>query len=123
MVLFDNDFLVDLMAEDPDAIAALDEFDWRDASVSILTVTQIRDGLPESKRERFDEIVNRIEVLPYEFDAGRTAVDEHKRLHREGHPIEAVDAMIAGTAIEADEPILTSKPAAFERTAADVIAY
>lgn len=123
MVLLDNTFVVDLLAEDPDAIAALEEFDWRDASVSILTVTQIRDGLPESKRERFDEIVNRLEVLPYEFDVGRTAVDEHERLHGEGHRIDAVDAMIAGTAIEADEPVLTSNPDAFEPTAADVIGY
>ena len=123
MVLLDNDFLVDLMAEDPDAVAALDEFDWRDASVSILTVSRIRDGLPESKRERFDELVRQLEVLPYEFDAGRTAVDEHKRLHGEGHRIEAVDAMIAGTAIEADEPILTNDPETFEPTKADVVSY
>lgn len=123
MVLLDETFVVDLMAGDDAAVATLSEFDWRDAAVSELTVAQIREGLPESKRAEFDSIVERLEVLPYDFPAGRTAVDEHKRLHDEDHPIDAVDAMIAGTAIEADEPVLTRKPSVFEPTEADVQSY
>ncbi|RKD97929.1 PIN domain-containing protein [Halopiger aswanensis] len=122
-MLLDESFVVDLMAGDEDAVAALEDIDWRDAAISELTVAQIREGLPEAKRAEFDAIVERLEVAPYDFPAGRTAVDEHKRLHGEDHPIDAVDAMIAGIAIEADEPVLTRTPSVFERTAADVRSY
>ncbi|AEH37100.1 type II toxin-antitoxin system VapC family toxin [Halopiger xanaduensis] len=123
MVLLDETVVVDLMAGNEDAVAALEDIDWRDAAVSELTVAQIREGLPESKQTEFDAIVERLEVLPYDFPTGRTAVDEHKRLHGEDIPIDAVDAMIAGTAIEADEPVLTRKPSVFEPTEADVRTY
>lgn len=123
MVLLDRTFLFDLFTEEPDAIAALDDFDWRDASVSLVTVTEVRSGLPESKLEEFDEIINQLDVLEYTFDEGRMAVDEHKRLYNDGRNIEPVDAMVAATAIVADEPVLTTNVSRFEPTQADVIGY
>lgn len=123
MVLLDRTFFFDLFTEDPDAIEALDEFDWRDASVSLVTVTEVRRGLPESKREEFDDIVREIGVHQYNFDEGRAAADEHQRLTKHGQYLEPVDAMVAGTAIVADEPILTRNVDRFEPTKADVVWY
>lgn len=123
MVLLDRTFFFDLFTEDPDAIEALDEFDWRDASVSLVTVTEVRRGLPESKREAFDDIVREIGVHQYNFEEGRAAADEHQRLAKHGQHLEPVDAMVAGTAIVADEPVLTRNVDRFEPTKADVVWY
>lgn len=123
MVLLDSCYLIDLFAEDDAAIAKLDEFDWRDASVSTLTVTEVGRGLSEPRRERFESIVERVDILPYGFVEARRAIDEHRRLEREGQPIGAVDAMIAGTAIEANKPVLTRNVSEFRRTRASVTPY
>ena len=123
MVLVDSCFLIDLFEEDPGAIAKLDEFDWRDASVSTLTVTEVGRGLPESRRDRFESVVERLDVLPYGFAEARRAIAEHRRLQREGTVIGAVDAMIAATAIEANKPVLTRNVSEFQRTQASVTPY
>ncbi|WP_049927658.1 type II toxin-antitoxin system VapC family toxin [Halopiger goleimassiliensis] len=123
MVLIDSCFLIDLFEEDPGAIAKLDEFDWHDASVSSLTSTEIGRGLPESRRDRFESIIERIDVLPYGFAEARRAITEQRRLQQEGRTIGAVDAMIAATAIEANKPVLTRNVAEFRRTQAEVTPY
>ncbi|WP_255170243.1 type II toxin-antitoxin system VapC family toxin [Natrononativus amylolyticus] len=123
MVLLDSCFLIDLFAEDAGAVAKLDEFDWRDASVSTLTVTEVGRGLPEPRRERFQSIVERVDVLSYGFEETKRALDEHRRLRRAGTPIGAVDTMIAATAIEANKPVLTRNVSEFQRTRASVTPY
>lgn len=80
MVLLDSTFLIDLFDEDDDAIAALETFDWRDASVSLITVTEVRRGLPEEKIEEFDSILREVGVVQYTIDEGHCALQEHKRL-------------------------------------------
>ncbi|ARS90438.1 type II toxin-antitoxin system VapC family toxin [Natrarchaeobaculum aegyptiacum] len=123
MVLVDSCFLIDLFEADAGAIAKLDEFDWHDASVSTLTVTEVGRGLPESRRDRFESIIERVDVLPYGFDEARRAIAEHRRLRSAGTPIGAVDTMIAATAIAVNKPVLTRNVAEFQRTRAAVTPY
>ncbi|WP_312909339.1 type II toxin-antitoxin system VapC family toxin [Natronosalvus caseinilyticus] len=123
MVLLDSCFVIDLFADDAGAIAKLDELDWRDASMSTLTVTEVGRGLHNSKRDRFQSVVERVDVLPYGLEEATRATTEHRRLLREGQPIGAVDTMIAATAIEANKPVVTRNVAEFQRTNAEVTPY
>lgn len=123
MVLLDSCFFVDLFAEDDGAISKLDEFDWRDASVSALTVTEVGRGLDGTGRERFDSIVDRLDVLPYGLAEARRATREHRRLRRAGRQIGAIDVMIAATAIEANKTVVTRNVGEFRRTNASVTPY
>ncbi|MCW8172321.1 MULTISPECIES: type II toxin-antitoxin system VapC family toxin [Natrialba] len=123
MVLLDSCFFIDLFAEDAGAVAKLEEFDWRDASVATLTVTEVGRGIEGSNRDRFESIVDRIDVLPYGLPEARRANTEHRRLQREGRAIGAVDAMIAATAIEANKTVVTRNVSEFRRTNASVTPY
>ncbi|OVE85571.1 type II toxin-antitoxin system VapC family toxin [Natronolimnobius baerhuensis] len=123
MVLLDSTFLIDLFDEDDDAIAALETFDWRDASVSLITVTEVRRGLPEEKIEEFDSILREVGVVQYTIDEGHCALQEHKRLTEDKKSVDNLDLMVAATAIVADEPILTREPETYEPTQAQTQSY
>ncbi|MFP8955981.1 type II toxin-antitoxin system VapC family toxin [Natrialbaceae archaeon A-CW3] len=123
MVLLDSCFLIDLFAEDAGAVAKIDELEWETASVSALTVTEVGRGLSDVHRERFESIIERVDVRPYGLSEAKRATTEHRRLQQEGRPIGAVDAMIAATAIEANKPVVTRNVAEFQRTNADVTPY
>ncbi|WP_101294020.1 type II toxin-antitoxin system VapC family toxin [Halegenticoccus soli] len=123
MVLLDSCFLIGLSAEDGGAIAKLDEFDWRDASISALSVTEVGVGLSDSKRERFEEITERVDVLPYGYVEARRALTEQRRLRDRGEQIGTVDLLIAATAIEANKPVVTRNVSEFQRTNARVTPY
>ena len=86
-------------------------------------MTEVGRGLPESRRDRFESIIGRVDVLPYGFEESRRAVTEHRRLQQRGQPIGAVDTMIAATAIEANKPVLTRNVSEFKRTQASVTPY
>ena len=123
MVLLDSCFLIDLFDEDPGAVAKLEEFDWRDASVSTLTVTEVGCGLSDAKRERFERIVERVDVLPYGLEEAKRAMQEQRRLRKRGQQIGAVDVMIAATAIEANKRVVTRNVAEFQRTSVRATPY
>lgn len=123
MPLLDSCFLIDLFDEDPGAVAKLDELDWREVSVSTLTVTEVGYGLSNSDRERFERIVGRVDVLPYGLEEAKRATREQRELRRDGTQVGAIDVMIAATAIEANKPVVTRNVAEFQRTSAAVTPY
>ncbi|WP_254524798.1 type II toxin-antitoxin system VapC family toxin [Natrinema caseinilyticum] len=123
MVVLDSCFLIDLFAEDAAAIAKLDEFDWRSASVSTLTVSEVGFGLSATDRDRFESIVQRVDVLPYGLAESRRAMEEQRELRDRGRQIGAIDVMIAATAVEANKPVVTRNVGEFQRTNASVTPY
>lgn len=123
MVLLDSCFLIDLFAEDAAAIAKLDELDWREVSITTLTVSEVGFGLSETDREQFEAIVQRVDVLPYGLAETRRAIQEQQRLRKQGAQISAIDVMIAATAIEANKPVVTRNVDEFQRTTASVTPY
>ncbi|WP_440763992.1 type II toxin-antitoxin system VapC family toxin [Natronorubrum sp. DTA7] len=123
MVLLDSCFFIDLFAEDAAAIAKLDEFSWQEASVSTLTVSEVGFGLSDTERERFETIVQRVDVLPYGLTESRRALKEQRVLRKQGEQIGAIDVMIAATALEANKAVVTRNVDAFQRTSATVTPY
>jgi predicted nucleic acid-binding protein len=116
-VILDSCFLVDLMAGDEAAVAKLDELvaEGRQLSVSTLSVTEVERGLTARERERFDAVVEDVDVVAYERAMAHRAASVLRSLDDEGAPVGAVDAMVAATALERDGAVVTRNVAEFRR--------
>lgn len=124
-MILDACFLIDLLAEDSAAVAKLEEIQDELLAVPTLTYTEVGVGLdPESEeRQQFEEIMDRVTLVPYDGDAARRAVDIQRQLRQQGLAIGAVDGMIAGIALARDAPIVTRNVDEFARTPARVSPY
>lgn len=124
-MILDACFLIDLLAEDSAAVAKLDDVQDELLAVPTLTYTEVGVGLApvSEERQRFEEIMDRVTLVPYDGDAARRAVDIQRQLRQQGSQIGAVDGMIAGIALARDAPIVTRNVDEFARTPARVSPY
>lgn len=117
-MILDSTFLIDLMANDAAAVAKLEELvaDREPLAVSALTVTEVGTGLrEESARDAFDDVLADVTVVAFDRDAARRAARIQRRLEADGQRIGAVDAMIAATALERDDGVVTRNVSEFRR--------
>lgn len=117
-MILDSCFLIDLMADDGGAKAKLDELVHEGAplATSTLSVTEVAAGLDhESAREAFERTIGRTVVVPYEYSTARRAARLRRGLRDEGNQIGTIDAMIAATALERDEGVVTRNVDEFRR--------
>lgn len=117
-MILDSTYLIDLMAGDDAARAKLDELvaDAEPLSVSALTVTEVGRGLRDpATRETFDDVMADVAVVPFGYTEARRAAGLLRRLDGAGNAIGTVDAMIAATALERNEKVLTRNVAEFRR--------
>ena len=117
-MILDSCFLIDLMAGDDGAIAKLDELTQQAVPVSIssLTVAEVGTGLRnERERERFDRLADQMTVVAFEHRDGRRTARIQRELGAAGQQIGVLDAMIAATAIERSEPVVTRNVSEFNR--------
>jgi len=124
-MILDACFLIDLLADDAATVAKLDEIHDRLLAVPTLTYTEVGVGFDPASQEsqRFEEIMDRVVLVPYDGDAARRAVDIQRQLRAQGAQIGAVDAMIAGIALARDAPVVTRNVEEFSRTPARVSPY
>lgn len=124
-MILDASFLIDLMGDDPGAVAKLDELAGDPLSIPTLIYTEVGTGLPpgSSAERAFEEAVGAVSIVPYHLEAAKRAVDIQRTLLERGTPIGAVDVMVAGTAVARDEPIVTRNVEAFARTPARLSPY
>jgi tRNA(fMet)-specific endonuclease VapC len=119
-VILDSTFLNDLVRGRGDADAVLDELidAGTPIALSSLTVFEVGVGLrdeAEQHRQRFSMVTDELEVVPLGVSAARHALAIQRDLYDQGEPIGAVDVLIAGTAAERDEDVLTRNVDEFER--------
>lgn len=117
-MILDSCFLIDLMAGDEGAIAKLDELTENASpmALSAITVTEVGIGLGgDAEREAFDRLVDRMTVVPFDHRTGRRAARIQRELYRDGRPIGALDLLIAATAVERGEPVVTRNVTEFTR--------
>mgnify|MGYP002761086721 CR=1 FL=1 len=117
-MILDSCFLIDLMASDPGAVAKLDGFveDGRLLSVATVSVTEVARGIDdEERRATLDDVLSRLDVIPYDRDAAERAANILQSLDESGEPIGAVDAMVAATALSGDGIVVTRNVAEFRR--------
>ena len=117
-MILDSCFLIDLMGNDRAAVAKLDELvdTATPIGISTLTVTEVGSGLrDESGLAEFDAILDRMELIPFGASESRRAARLQRRLQDDGHPVGAVDVMIAATALEHGRGVVTRNVSEFER--------
>jgi predicted nucleic acid-binding protein len=117
-MILDSCFVIDLMDDGDAAVAKLDELvaSGRLLSLSSLTVTEVGVGLNSpTARDRFDDVTDRMEVVPFDGSTARRAARIQRRLRGDGSQVGIVDAMIAATAAERDEPVVTRNFSEFRR--------
>lgn len=129
-MLLDSTFIHDLVREDDDAVAKLDELIATETPVAIspLTTFEVGVGLrgdAASLRERFQTVVDDLEAAPLGQQEAQTALSIQRQLLDAGEPIGAVDVLIAGTAAtRPDSRVLTRNVDEFRRVdAIDVETY
>lgn len=124
-MILDACFLIDLLEGDDAAVAKLNEISDDLLVVPTLVYTEVAVGIdPETATgERFDEIMDKIPLAPYDGAATRYAVDVQRDLQSRGERIGAVDAMIAGIALARGESIITRNANEFARTPVRVSPY
>ncbi|WP_122090354.1 PIN domain-containing protein [Halalkalicoccus subterraneus] len=117
-MLLDSTFLIDLLDCLDAAENKLDELIETDTrvSVSALSVYEAGLGLQENEREKFEEILASVAILPLGLPESRRALSIQRTLYGRGEPIGDVDSLIAATAVESpDSRVLTRNVDEFSR--------
>jgi len=120
-MILDSTFLNDLIRKEPVAVDRLDELIEAGTPVALssLTVFEVGVGLrgPGTKyRDRFQDVVDDLEEAPFGPAEAQRSLKIQRGLYDQGQAIGAVDALIAGTAAERDDPrVLTRNVDEFER--------
>lgn len=126
-MLLDSTFLIDLLDRSDAAESQLHDLIASETPVSVspLSVYEAGLGLQERERERFEEILTSMIVLPLGLAESRRALSIQRTLYNRGEPIGAVDALIAATAAEnADPRVLTRNVSEFSRVVGiNIISY
>jgi predicted nucleic acid-binding protein len=107
-VCLDTTFLVDLLADDPSAsefARALAE----PAAISAVSFHELLFGATGRRRTaRVEALAGDYPVLPADYDVCAMAASIQARLSEVGQPIPVLDAIIAGTAVLAELPLVTA---------------
>lgn len=116
-MFLDTTFIIDLLARDPDAEAKRDALIGASGPVglSTLTVFEIGVGLRDGERERFETVLESLSVIPPGVPEVWRAVSIQQALRDDGEQIGVIDVLIAGTAAERGEAVLTRNVDEFAR--------
>lgn len=119
-MILDSTLINTLARDDPTAAETLEELidTGTPVAFSALTVFEVEVGLrgvAAQHRDRFENVVNRIDVVPLTRDVAHRAAAIQRDLYDHGEPIGVVDVLIAATALERDESVLTRNVDEFRR--------
>jgi tRNA(fMet)-specific endonuclease VapC len=121
--LVDTDVLSLFLRGEPAVVKRVGDYlsEHATLNLSIITYYEILSGLAyrdaSKQRERFLELVRYNTVLPLTMRACDIAADLYARLRKQGRPVDDIDLLIAGIALEHDFAIATHNISHFERIA------
>lgn len=125
-MLADTSFFIDLMepaaeghdaalqAKDRLAAEGLVVYMAVSSRFELFTGTERFHDPPEARRQ-VQRLLDAFPTLPMTPQAADLAGKIHGRLYKDGEPIGVVDALIAGTALHFDEPVITRNIDEYER--------
>lgn len=119
-MILETTFINDLVRREPVAADKLQELIDAEAPVGIsaLTVFEVGIGLrgeAERHQKRYEDVIDDLKVVPFGTAAARRATAIQHELKDRGEQIGEVDVLIAGTAIERGEDVLTRNVNEFAR--------
>lgn len=117
-MILDSSYLIDLMQSDEGALAKRDELVDRGVpmAVSTLTIFEVGTGVREGReRDSFETFVDRFTAVPVRVDVARRGASIQRRLQQTGDRIGKVDSLIAATALERNEPVVTRNVSEYDR--------
>lgn len=118
----DTTFIIDLLEGDDRAVELLDlvEAERRPEKVSAITVLELYEGIrrsemPESEKRRVVSVLDSKQVVPADHGIMRRAGTISGDLFDAGTPIDREDCIVAATAMQEGEPVVTRNEAHFRR--------
>jgi tRNA(fMet)-specific endonuclease VapC len=112
-VTVDTSVLIDILRDDPTALAQVDRLEGSGlepylSSVAVLEVLSgVESTRSKAERARIELILRQIPIEPFDLDSARKAGELRAELLRTGKSPGAPDVMIAGYAIAAGHTFLT----------------
>jgi len=120
----DTSFLVDVLRGDPDALEVLElvERANRPEKVASITSLELYEGVrrsqkPEAEKRTVLDVLDSKHVIPADHGIMRRAGELSGQLIDDGHRIDREDCIIAATAIQENDAVLTRNVAHFDRIA------
>jgi len=88
--------------------------------IPMVVIFEIETGIaksqrPESRRGQFDQLLEAVNVLPFDRAAARQAASLRARLEERGTPIGPLDTFIAGIALAQGATLVTHNTDEFKR--------
>ncbi len=120
MRLLDTCFLIDLLRGDPGAVRVAEGLDG--AATTAVNVYELFFGVGggvgdrETRRGEAEALVERLEVMPLDREAGKSAAGVMGELHRRGEPVDALDVFTAAIGLRHGCRVVVTRDARrFER--------
>lgn len=118
----DTSFLIDIINGDEDAMATLElvERENRPEKISAVTSLELYEGVERSEKPAAEKrsvlrVLDSKHVIPADHDIMKHAGELSGRLVSEGQRIDREDCIVAATAIQENEPVLTRNQSHFDR--------
>lgn len=118
----DTSFVIDILYDDPDALAYLDllEKGNRPEKVASITVLELYEAVPqlsvpEERRRKILDVLDTRHAVAADEAVMRKAGKVSGELKSRGEEIDREDCIIGATALLNDEPVLTRNSDHFER--------
>ena len=118
--LIDSDWVADYLKGRPQAVELLQSLVDDELAISLLTYGEIYEGIlfgreRKAHEQGFRRFLRNVEVVPFNRSIMRRFAEIRGTLRQEGRIIGDLDILIAATAIEGDQALLTRNRRHFER--------
>ena len=119
--LIDTDICIYILNNRPiGVIQKFKQFDVGEIAVSTITVSELQYGVAKSKnrklnKQRVEEFLAPIEILPYDEIAASIYGEIRLQLEKNGEPIGPLDLLIAAQALGGNFVLITNNEKEFKR--------
>ncbi|MBX9252540.1 type II toxin-antitoxin system VapC family toxin [Desmonostoc muscorum CCALA 125] len=96
-------------------------------SIPTIVVFELQVGIqkstsPAKRTQQLQQLLNRVNLIPFDYDAALAAAKIRTQLDKQGTPIGSMDILIAGIAIALQATLVTHNVKEFSRVAGLAIA-
>lgn len=119
--LIDTNICIYIMNKRPTGIIhKFKRFDIGEIGVSTITVSELHYGIAKSKnrrsnKQRIEEFLSPLEIIPYDEIAAKTYGDIRHKLEKQGELIGPLDLLIAAHALSRNLVLVTNNEKEFKR--------